>query len=31
VAIIQDTGVVENVDNLLSRSDIYYIAHVGVF
>ena len=29
VAIIQDTGVVENVDNLLSRSDIYYIAHVG--
>ena len=29
VAIIQDTGAVENVDNLLSRSDIYYIAHVG--
>jgi hypothetical protein len=29
VAIIQDNGAVENVDNLLSRSDIYYIAHVG--
>ncbi len=29
VAIIQDLCAVENVDSLLSRSDIYYIAHVG--
>jgi len=29
VAIIQENSGVENVDNLLSRSDIYYIAHVG--
>ena len=29
VAIIQDFCAVENVDSMLSRSDIYYIAHVG--
>ena len=29
VAIIQDLCAVENVDSMLSRSDIYYIAHVG--
>jgi hypothetical protein len=29
VAIIQDSCAVENVDSMLSRSDIYYIAHVG--
>ena len=29
VAIIQDRCAVENVDSMLSRSDIYYIAHVG--
>jgi hypothetical protein len=29
VAIIQDFYAVENVDSVLSRSDIYYIAHVG--
>ena len=29
VAIIQDHCAVENVNNMLSRSDIYYIAHVG--
>ena len=29
VAIIQDICAVENVDSMLSRSDIYYIAHVG--
>ena len=29
VAIVQDFYAVENVDPVLSRSDIYYIAHVG--
>ena len=29
VAIFQDFHAVENVDSMLSRSDIYYIAHVG--
>ena len=29
VAIVQDFYAVENVDSVLSRSDIYYIAHVG--
>jgi hypothetical protein len=29
VAIIQDSCAVNNVDSRLSRSDIYYIAHVG--
>ena len=29
VAIIQDLCAVENVNSMLSRSDIYYIAHVG--
>ena len=29
VAIIQDRCAVENVDSMLSRCDIYYIAHVG--
>ena len=29
VAVIQDLCAVENVDSMLSRSDIYYIAHVG--
>ena len=29
VANIQDLRAVENVDSMLSRSDIYYIAHVG--
>ena len=31
VAIVQDQYAVENVDSMLSRSDIYYIAHVGGF
>ena len=31
VAIVQDQYAVENVDRQLSRSDIYYIAHVGGF
>jgi hypothetical protein len=29
MAIVQDFYAVENVDSVLSRSDIYYIAHVG--
>ena len=29
VAIVEDFHAVENVDNMLSRSDIYYIVHVG--
>ena len=29
VAVIQDLCAVENVDSMLSHSDIYYIAHVG--
>jgi len=29
VALVQDASHAENVDNELSRSDIFYIAHVG--
>jgi len=29
VAIVQDSSAAENVDNELSRSDIFYITHVG--